>query len=432
MTIGFASGFTSDWLHQLLAVWRFVQRRRAGVRSWLALLMPLCLFAPVSGHAESAMTAGAPVLEVKVGGQQAFNLPGGIIRLAVGNPALAGIRLVTREQALITGKAAGETTLQIWQRGKDNPEVYPLKVYPTGIAHSNVQVQTDIRVVEVSKNALHSAGFFFGKNTGNTTFAIGQGALSGVDVGDSGAFTLQSSAGFLSDSSAFNIIGGSASRGLLATISALSTNGYAYTLAEPSLVTLSGQQAFFLAGGEFPFPKSNNNGDISVDFKEFGVRLSLTPTVMDDDRILLKVAPEVSELDFLDGLQASGVSVPALKVRRTDTTVQLGDGESFVISGLVSRNTLKNAQKLPLLGDLPIIGAFFRSTQFESNDKELMMVVTPHLVRPFARRAPLPELPGEVYRTFQPSFFRLVFLDEEPGDRTSMPSGMGFSEAGSQ
>ena len=372
-------------------------------------------------------------ISVAVGGQQSFDLPSGVIRLAVGDPSLVGIKLLSREQALLTGKAVGTTTLQLWQRGSQTPTLFSLRVFPTGVAHDNVQVQTDIRVVEISKEALHSAGFFFGKNTGNTTLAIGSGALTGVQTNDSGGFTLQSSSGFLSDSSAFNIVAGDASRGLLATISALSSNGYAYPLAEPSLVTLSGQQAFFLAGGEFPYPKSNSNGDISVDFKQFGVRLSLTPTVMADSRILLKVAPEVSELNFIDGLQTSGVSVPALTVRRTDTTVQLGDGESFIISGLVRRTTLKNAARLPLLGDLPIIGAFFRSTQFQSNDKELLMVVTPHLVRPIARDAPLPALPGEIYRQFQPSFFKLVFLNAEPGQATvGMPAGMGFSEGGSQ
>src|SRR5690606_30234506 len=116
-------------------------------------------------------------------------------------------------------------------------------------------------------------------------------------------------------------------------------NGYAYTLAEPSLVSLSGQTASFLAGGEFPYPVSNRDGQVQIEFKEFGVRLQLTPTILSENSIMLKVAPEVSDLDFSNGVQASGVAVPSLRVRRTDTSIQLAPGESFVISGLVSRNT---------------------------------------------------------------------------------------------
>src|SRR5690606_37866008 len=116
--------------------------------------------------------------------------------------------------------------------------------------------------------------------------------------------------------------------------------------------------------------------------KEYGVRLTLTPTVLDNDRIYLKVSPEVSELDFTNAVQTGGVAVPGLTVRRTDTSVSLGDGESFVISGLVSRNTLNNVDKVPWLGNIPIIGAFFSSKRFDRADKELLMVVTPKLVRP--------------------------------------------------
>src|SRR5690606_4039263 len=147
---------------------------------------------------------------------------------------------------------------------------------------------------------------------------------------------------------------------LLGVISVLEANGFAYTLAEPSLTAMSGQSATFLAGGEFPIPVEQRDGAVTVEYKEFGVRLTLTPTVLDRDRIMLKVAPEVSELDFTAAVQAAGVSVPALTVRRTETAIQLGDGESFVISGLISRNNTGNVDKVPLLGDLPILGAFFK------------------------------------------------------------------------
>ena len=207
-------------------------------------------------------------------------------------------------------------------------------------------------------------------------------------------------------------------------------SGYAYTLAEPSLVALSGHTASFLAGGEFPYPASNNNGDVKIEYREFGVRLKLTPTVLDNQNIMLKVAPEVSELDFVSGIQTGGVAVPSLRVRRTDTAVQLASGESFIISGLISTRTANSADKFPGLGDIPILGAFFRSTRFEREDKELIMIVTPHLVRPLAAQARLPELPGEIYRRHQPSFGDILFGDAQPeySGKTWSSPGVGFSD----
>jgi pilus assembly protein CpaC len=290
------------------------------------------------------------------------------------------------------------------------------------------QVQIDIKVVEVSRQNMMRAGFFLGKNSRNSTFAIGTpGNLSGVQTGDNG-FTLNSASGFLPTASAFNFVAGNASRGLLGTLSILEANGFAYTLAEPSLTAFSGQSASFLAGGEFPVPiRAGAGGDstVTIRYKEYGVRLMLTPTVLDANRIFLKVSPEVSEIDFSNAVQSGGVAVPGLRVRRTDTSVALGDGESFVLSGLVSRNTLQNVDKLPGLGNVPIIGAFFRSTRFEREDKELLMIVTPHLVRPIAKEAAKPALPGGNLRDYNPSFSDL-FFQKGPQPDAGIPA-TGFS-----
>jgi pilus assembly protein CpaC len=268
------------------------------------------------------------------------------------------------------------------------------------------------------------SGFFLGKNRRNTTLAIGSpGTLSGVGTGGSG-FTLNSSSGFLPLNNAFNLIVGNSGSGFLSALSILEANGFAYTLAEPSLTAISGQSATFLAGGEFPVPIRTGGGadsSITIQFKEYGVRLMLTPTVLDANRIFLKVSPEVSELDFNNAVQTGGVAVPGLRVRRTDTSISLGDGESFVISGLVSRNTLSNVDKLPGLGNIPILGAFFRSTRFDVEDKELLMVVTPYLVRPIARDANLPALPGGNLREYQPSFSELFFQTGTQPD-TGLPT----------
>lgn len=344
-----------------------------------------------------------------------------IIRAAIADPSVVTLDVIDSSTLLLTGHAIGKTSLLVWKKDQTYPSKHTIEVHPNTVRQSGIQVQTDIKVVEISKSALKEAGFFFGKSGSNTTIGIGSSrALTGGNF----AGGLVSNNHFSPLSEAFNVIIGDASRGILSSISALNANGFAYTLAEPSLVTMSGHTATFLAGGEFPYPKSSKDGEISIEFKEFGVRLNLSPTVLHDDRIMLKVAPEVSELNYHNGVSSGGVIVPGLSVRRTDTTVQLGDGESFVISGLISSSTMKNSDRFPGLGDIPILGAFFSSNRLEKNDKELMMVVTPHLVKPLAKEAKLPPLPGEIYRQYQPDFIGLVFLQSEPED---LPSGIGFS-----
>lgn len=195
-------------------------------------------------------------------------------------------------------------------------------------------------------------------------------------------------------------------------INALENSGFAYTLARPSLTVLSGQTASFLAGGEIPIPVPSAGSDnVSIEYKEFGVRLALTPTVISQGRITLKVAPEVSELDYSNVVTIAGTQVPGLTVRRTDTSIALADGESFIISGLVSNNTRSAVDRLPGLGSLPILGAFFRNSTMRRDETELLMIVTPHLVQPLAVNAKLPPLPGEHLRNYDPSWGRLFFLE---------------------
>lgn len=381
-----------------------------------------------------AMLAGmasAETLNVDVGSQRVVSAPGAISNVAVGDPEVANVSAVDSRQVLVTGKAPGTTSLYVWARGQREPASYEV-VVTSGMPRNDAkladdaagvapaaQVQADVKVVEVSRRALKNVGLLFAKNTPSSAIAIAPpGSFNGVD-GSNGAFSFLSDTGFLPLSDAYTLLHGNPDNGWFGVLSALENSGFAYTLAEPSLVALSGQSASFIAGGEFPVPVLQNNGGgggggsggsgITVEFKQFGVRLTLTPTVLDANRIMLKVAPEVSELDFSAGITASGVTVPALRVRRTDTSIQLGDGESFVISGLISQNTLSSVDKIPLLGDLPILGAFFRSTRFDREDKELVMLVTPHLVQPLARDAALPAAPGEKLRQYNPSFVQMYF-----------------------
>jgi pilus assembly protein CpaC len=242
-----------------------------------------------------------------------------------------------------------------------------------------------------------------------------------VDNANTGK-TLLSSSGFVPKADAFNIFLWGANS--LTVFSALESNGFAYTLAEPSLTALSGQTATFLAGGELPIPLRTGSGSdssISVTFKQFGIRLSMTPTVLDGNRLVVQLSPEVSEIDESLSITAGGLTLPGLRVRRTETTVATGDGETFVISGLVSQQTASAVDKFPILGDIPILGAFFRSNRFSRDDRELLMIVTPHLVRPFAKDAKLPALPGEEVKDYDPGYLRFLFL--ENGKFTQPDSG---------
>src|SRR5262249_49497104 len=176
-------------------------------------------------------------------------------------------------------------------------------------------------------------------------------------------------------------------------VSLLEQNQLAKTLAEPTLVAMTGQEARFLAGGEFPIPLASGFGTVQVEFKKFGIQLKFTPTVLSDGLINLKLATEVSEIDSTLSITIGGFSVPGLGSRQSETTVRLRDGQSFAIAGLLSDRVRSTIGKLPILGDIPVLGALFRSTQYRRDETELLVVVTVHLVRPLAA-GEAPMLPG--------------------------------------
>jgi pilus assembly protein CpaC len=167
-------------------------------------------------------------------------------------------------------------------------------------------------------------------------------------------------------------------------IRALEKRGVARRLAEPNLVALSGDTASFLAGGEFPFPVQGSNNTISVEFKKFGIGLSFTPTVLGDGLINLKIEPEVSELDPTASLLVNGIQVPGLMVRRSQTTLELRDGQSFAMAGLLYTNHYRSEDQLPWIGEVPVIGTLLRSAAFQRKETDLVIIVTPRLVRPSA------------------------------------------------
>jgi pilus assembly protein CpaC len=165
-------------------------------------------------------------------------------------------------------------------------------------------------------------------------------------------------------------------------LDALENQGLVTVLAEPNLSAISGEPASFLAGGEFPIPVPQGNNTISIDFKKFGVSLNFVATIASGNRINLHVQPEVSELSSSGAIQISGINVPALTTRRAETTIELSSGQSFAVAGLLQNNVNQNINKFPWLGDVPVLGTLFRSNSFQRGETELVIIVTPYIVRP--------------------------------------------------
>jgi pilus assembly protein CpaC len=245
------------------------------------------------------------------------------------------------------------------------------------------QVMLEVRISEMSRSLLKRLGFnfnyvsssarVFGLSLLNqlTSLPAAGFPTAGVEVSDSVNAIFR----FLSSDTTWTVF-----------IDALKEEGLLKVLAEPTLITLSGKTANFLAGGEFPIPVPQSSGGggttITIEYKPFGVGLNFTPTVLSNKKINMQVTPEVSDLDFSNALTISGFVVPSVTTRRVSTVIELADGQSFAIAGLLKDDVREIVSKFPLLGDIPILGALFRSTSFSKNESELIVIVTPHLVKP--------------------------------------------------
>lgn len=235
---------------------------------------------------------------------------------------------------------------------------------------SPLQVNLRVRIAEVSRDVVKQLGVSWeAVRTGSGfVFQLATGALA------PGAGALAADALLLgSNGSELDVN---------ALLDALDTEGLITVLAEPNLTAMSGESANFLAGGEFPIPVPQDNGVITIDYRRFGVSLSFVPVVLEDNRIHLAVLTEVSQLSSAGSLEFAGFSVPALTTRQAETAVQLGSGQSFAIAGLLSNRTNQDVRRFPGLGDIPVLGALFRSTRFQKEETELVVIVTPYLVRP--------------------------------------------------
>ncbi len=404
-------------------------------------------------------------------------------RLSISAPEIADALVLTPWQIYLTGKSAGLTNLTIWSdSNKSYSAIFDIEVLPdtmllkeklhemfprednvkinathdgiilTGtvtslaaltqimtVAQSYApkgkvlnflqvggvqQVMLEVRVSEMSRSTLKRLGVNWNYvSDGGKTFGVSRlSNLSSVSL-PSNSQTYADPVNMI-----FRFLGGGATWTVF--IDALKENGLTKILAEPNLITLSGQTANFLAGGEYPIPVPGADGTVTIEYKTYGIGLRFTPTVLDSGKISMQVAPEVSELDFANSVSlGAGIPVPGLTTRRVSTVVELGDGQSFAIAGLLSHNVKEVVDKYPVLGDIPVLGALFRSTSFQKSETELVIIVTPHLVKPLDMKKQT--LPTDQF--IEPTdfeFYLLGAMEGQGGEKETKPSGQAVMKKG--
>jgi len=389
----------------------------------------------------------AIAVNVLVGQSRVINFDRPVGRFSVSNPEIAEAVLVTPDQVLVNGKGFGQVNFIAWEQTGGEFLVFDVYVranlslidsqmralFPkddirlsqangsvvmsgsvsdpkiaaqaqsvveaAGFKSVNMlaspvkgmtQVQLQVRVAEVNRSRASDLGLSYAYQASNgsgTYLNSGQGPSS-LDKVVNGAMT-----GSLSSALNLFVMAGNT----MSMIRALQTQGALRELAEPNLIAMDGSQASFLAGGEFPVPVVQGGGggqsSVSIIFKEYGVRLNFKPTIVDEDHIRLELEPEVSTIDFANGVKFDGFLIPALRTRRAKTSVELRDGQSFALAGLLDNTETKSLSKVPMLGDIPVLGALFRSKSFQKNETELMFIVTAQLVKP-VNPDDLPQLRG--------------------------------------
>ncbi|HEX8710153.1 MAG TPA: type II and III secretion system protein family protein [Pyrinomonadaceae bacterium] len=384
-------------------------------------------------------------VNVLVGQSRVINFDRPIGRFSVSNPEIAEAVLVAPDQVLVNGKAFGQVNFIAWEQAGGKFIVFDVYVranlslidsqiralFPKDdirlsqangsvVISGNVteprtatqvqsvieaagfktvnmlatpvknamQVQLSVRVAEVSRSKMRELGSSFASaNGGTSVFASGGGPATLNETAGGALKYLFSGANLFLFNSAINT---------QALIHALKTQGALRALAEPNLIAMDGQEASFLAGGEYPVPVIQSGGErnsVTIVFKPYGVRLNFKPTIIDEDHIRLELEPEVSTIDFSTGVKFDGFLIPGLRTRRAKTGVELRDGQSFALAGLIDNNETRSMSKIPVLGDIPILGALFKSKEFQKQETELMFFITAQLVKPVSPDD-LPQLRG--------------------------------------
>jgi pilus assembly protein CpaC len=379
---------------------------------------------PATRQSPSPVPAGqttesdAQNLHLLVGRSIVISSPGRIKRVSVADPAIAEAVVVSPTQVLVNGRAPGGVSLIIWDES-DQSQAFEVsvdidvlglsqkihEVFPNEDVH--IETSRDVVMLsgKISSTQVADKILEVVKNTTPKVITLMQtptnppGQISTQQFAPPQLVTQSNGAGSqIGLSDLLNIFIYRPDINLAATIKALQEQNVLEILAEPNLMTQSGKDASFLAGGEFPFPILQSTGGsggfagITIQFKEFGVRLNFTPTLTPDGMIHLKVKPEVSSLDFTNALTLQGFVIPALATNRVESEMDLQDGQSFAIAGLLDNRTTEQLQKVPGIGDIPIIGKLFQSRNINKSKNELLVVVTPRIVHPNPADAPTPNL----------------------------------------
>jgi pilus assembly protein CpaC len=375
------------------------------------------LFGKANGEATIIATAadGSVVYGARVRVSQNISSVNDVIRQAL--PGSDITVTYVGQVAVINGTVASpedSAQAELLVRSVLNPGINPtategLRILPVNRLRvaTPQQVYLQVRIAEVSRTLARdigtnllsrdtSGGFLFGLGRGNPgTFNVANGPpnpITGVIQQTLTGVTFNNPDGATTLGAAGHLLG----MDLLGTLNLGETTGQVTTLAEPTLVALSGETATFLAGGEFPIPIPQSLGTVTIEYKQYGVGLAFSPTVLENGRISIRVRPEVSELSATGSVSFNGFQIPALTTRRVETTVELGSGQSFVIGGLMRNSNSNSIDRAPILGNIPILGALFRSTRYRREETELMVVVTPYLVRPVSANQVV--LPTDGYR----------------------------------
>ena len=298
-------------------------------------------------------------------------------QLAVMNGTVASPDDAAQAQSLVT------TLLNPGKKQGDTLDIVPVNRLKTA---TPLQVMLKVRIAEVNRSLLKSMGvnLLSHDSTGGFKFAIGRGNPGEITGPGSGVVNISTTATTL------GAMGHLLGLDILGSLDIAASDGVATILAEPTLTALSGETASFLAGGEFPIPVSQGNNAVTIEYKQYGVGLAFTPIVLGDGRISMRVRPEVSQLSDAGAVNLANFKVPALITRRAETTVELGSGQSFMIAGLLQNTGNNSVDKTPFLGDLPILGMLFRSTKFQRQETEVVVIVTPYLVRPVSGQLATP------------------------------------------
>lgn len=412
---------------------------------------------PSSTSLPPGEAAGAAPLRVMVGKSLLINTSERLKRVSVTDPAVADIQVVSPTQVMVHGRSPGEVSLLIWDElersrsfdlrvdvdvtaaAEEERSVFPderITVTPSRSAivlsghvstedvalragkiaeaySKNVvnvltfgpvgaqEVLLEVKFAEVDRSATTQLGInIFSTGAANTIGTITTGQFGGF-----GQQVIQNTTGGQSVpfqanetiSQVLNLFLFRPDIHLGATIQALQQKNLLQILAEPNLIAVNGKEASFLAGGEFPFPivqPGQGFTAVTIQFKEFGVKLKFTPVVMPNGNIHLRVVPEVSELDFTNALTISGFTIPALSTRRAETEFELQDGQSFVIAGLMDNRVTNVMNKIPGLGDIPVLGNLFKSKSFQKSNAELMVLCTVRKLSPDTTTPPLPKYPA--------------------------------------